>query len=317
MKNNLFSLLLACLSFVGMSAQESQTGYHFLRLPVGAHTGALGGDNVSLTDDDPSLVFNNPALLGNISGTSVNLNFMNYMEGCNTASAAFVKPLGQKGTLGVTGQFMSYGTMREMTADNVQTGEFSAKDIALAGAFSYQLGKRVTGGITAKVINSYIGQYSSLAVGVDLGLNYYDIEREWSLSAVVKNLGGELDAYDDDYTRMPIDVQLGITKRLIGSPLRLSATLIDMNHLDQKFINHLVVGADLLLCTQFYVAAGYNFRRAREMEIVTNEEDLTGSHGAGLSLGGGLQLDRFQLGVTYGKYHVSSHSLMVSLSLSL
>ena len=116
---------------------------------------------------------------------------------------------------------------------------------------------------------------------------------------------------------MPIDVQLGITKRLIGSPLRLSATLIDMNHLDQKFINHLVVGADLLLGTQFYVAAGYNFRRAREMEIVTNEEDLTGSHGAGLSLGGGLQLDRFQLGVTYGKYHVSSHSLMVSLSLSL
>ena len=315
--NAIWLVLFAWFFLVGANAQESHTGYHFLRLPVGSHAGALGGDNVSIPDDDPSLLFNNPALLGNIGGTSVNLNFMNYMEGCNTASAAFAKPMGQKGTIGVMGQFMSYGTMREMNAEGVQIGEFSAKDIAIGGSFAYQLGRRVVGGITAKVINSYIGQYSSLAVGVDLGLNYYDMEREWSLSAVVKNLGGELDAYDDVYTRLPVDVQLGITKRLIGSPLRLSATLVDMNHLDQKFVNHVIVGTDLMLGTQFYVAVGYNFRRAREMEIVTVDEDLTGSHGAGLSVGGGLRLERFQLGVAYGKYHVSSHSLMVNLSLNL
>ncbi|MCR4852514.1 MAG: type IX secretion system protein PorQ [Prevotella sp.] len=317
MKNVIFSLLLATLSMVCVQAQDNQSGYQFLRLPVGAHAGALGGDNISITDDDASLAFNNPALMANLTGTAINLNFMNYMEGCNTASAAFSKPLGQKGTLGIMGQFMSYGKMTETSAENVVLGEFSAKDIAISGAFAYQLGQRVVGGITAKFINSYIGQYSSLAVGIDLGINYYDTEREWSLSAVVKNLGGELDAYDEEYTRMPIDVQVGVSKRLVGSPLRLSATLVDLNHLDYKFVNHLVVGADVFLGNQFYVAAGYNFRRANEMDIVAENEDKGSSHGAGLSLGAGVQLERFQLGVAYGKYHVSSHSLMVNLSMAL
>jgi hypothetical protein len=42
--------------------------------------------------------------------------------------------------------------------------------------------------------------------------------------------------------------------------------------------------------------------------------DGESSHGAGLSFGGGLQLERFKLHVAYGKYHVSSTSLLFNLS---
>mgnify|MGYP000500196009 FL=1 len=52
--------------------------------------------------------------------------------------------------------------------------------------FSYILTDKLVGGITAKFINSYIGDYSSLAVGIDLGLNYYDPDREWSVSLVAR-----------------------------------------------------------------------------------------------------------------------------------
>ena len=31
-------------------AQESQTAYNFLRLPVSAHVAALGGNNIAITD---------------------------------------------------------------------------------------------------------------------------------------------------------------------------------------------------------------------------------------------------------------------------
>ena len=78
-----------------------------------------------------------------------------------------------------------------------------------------------------------------------------------------------------------------------------------------------VAGADIILSPQIYVAIGYNFRRASEMKIVSNDEERGSSHGAGLSLGGGVQLDRFKLNVAYGKYHVSSHSLLVNVSYSL
>ena len=44
------------------------------------------------------------------------------------------------------------------------------------------LGEKFAGGIAAKFITSYIGDYNSIAVGVDLGINYYDPETEWSVS---------------------------------------------------------------------------------------------------------------------------------------
>ena len=316
MKKVIFCLFFTLISVLTW-AQDSQTGYNFLRLPVSAHAAALGSDNISIIEDDPSLMFHNPALLSSISDKSLNLNYMNYMEGANAASASFSKIVKEKATIGVMAQFLDYGKMKEVDEHNVQTGEFSAKDIAIASALSYQLGTNIVGGITARLITSYIGDYNAFAMGVDLGVNYYDPEKEWSVSATVKNLGGELDAFEEEYNKLPLDLQIGASKRLIGSPLRLSATLVDMNHLNKKFIHHLVAGADIILSPQIYLAVGYNFRRASEMEIVSNDEERGSSHGAGLSLGGGVQLDRFKLNVAYGKYHVSSHSLLISASFVL
>ena len=316
MKKVIFCLFFTLISVLTW-AQDSQTGYNFLRLPVSAHAAALGSDNISIIEDDPSLMFHNPALLSSVSDKSLNLNYMNYMEGANAASASFSKIVKEKATIGVMAQFLDYGKMKEVDEHNVQTGEFSAKDIAIAGALSYQLGTNIVGGITARLITSYIGDYNAFAMGVDLGVNYYDPEKEWSVSATVKNLGGELDAFEEEYNKLPLDLQIGASKRLIGSPLRLSATLVDMNHLNKKFIHHLVAGADVILSPHIYLAVGYNFRRASEMEIVSNDEERGSSHGAGLSLGGGIQLDRFKLNVAYGKYHVSSHSLLISASFVL
>lgn len=315
MKKAVFSLLLTFFAAVGY-AQESQTAYNFLRLPVSAHAAALGGDNITIIEDDPSLMFSNPALLSSVSDKSINLNFMTYMAGATTASASYNRIIKQKATVAVTAQYMDYGKMKEMDANNVQTGEFSAKDIAVSGVFSYMLSDKITGGITAKVINSYIGDYSSWAVGVDLGLNYYDPEREWSVSVVAKNLGGQLKAYDDEYEKMPLDVQLGVSKRFNALPFRLSATLVDLTHWGYSFLNHVAVGADILFSQQIYAAVGYNFRRADEMTTLKGTDEES-SHMAGLSFGAGLQLERFKLQLAYGKYHVSSNSLLVNVSYSL
>ena len=315
MKKYVFPLLLTLVAAVSY-AQESQTAYNFLRLPVSAHAAALGGDNITIIEDDPSLMFSNPALLSSVSDKSINLNFMTYIAGATTASASFNRIIKDKASVAVMAQYMDYGKMKEVDADNVQTGEFSAKDIAVSGVFSYILGEKFVGGITAKVINSYIGDYSSWAVGVDLGLNYYDPEREWSVSLVAKNLGGQLKAYDDEYEKMPLDVQLGVSKRFSALPFRLSATLVDLNHWGYSAINHLVVGADILFSQQIYVAAGYNFRRADEMKTLKGTDEES-SHMAGLSFGAGLQLERFKLQLAYGKYHVSSNSLLVNVSYSL
>lgn len=315
MKTFITTLLLTLVGTACLQAQESQTTYNFLRLPVSAHAAALGGDNITLIEDDASLMFHNPALLSSVGDKTVGLNFMTYMEGSTTASASFNRNINDKASWAVSGQFMNYGSMREMDADGQQTGDFSAKDIAVAGYFAYMLSNRIAGGITAKLISSHIGSYNSMGVGFDLGVNYYDPDRDISLSFVAKNLGGQIKAYNDDFEPIPIDVQIGASRRFEHTPFRVSATLVDLNHWGYRFINHLVMGVDMSLSDALWIGAGYNFRRADEMRI--ENSDGKSAHGAGLSFGAGVNLDRFKVNLAYGKYHVSSSSIVINAAFNL
>ena len=314
MKKQVFTILLSLAALTSW-AQESRTAYNFLRLPISAHAAALGGENITISDDDATLVFNNPALLQNITDKTLNLNMMTYMQGTVTASASFARAWGERASWGISGRYMDYGQMKETDLTGEETGSFGARDVAIGGTISYGLTNSISGGVTAKFAASYMGQYNSLAVLVDLGLNYRNDDSDLSISAVAKNLGGQVDAFEDDFERMPLDLQLGITKRLLNSPLRLSFTLTRLNDWEYNLGKHINLGADLLLGEQFYVAAGYNFLRASEMKISSG--DGSSSHGAGLSLGGGLQLERLKLHVAYGKYHVSASSLLINISYSL
>ena len=306
----LISTLFTCMLW----AQESQTEYNFLRLPVSAHAAALGGDNITIIEDDPALMFSNPALASSVSDKTIGLSYMNYMSGANYMGASYTKALGEKGTIAGGVQYMNYGKMKEYDQNNTQIGTFNASEIAIEGIFSYELAHNLVGGITAKFINSYIGNYSSMAVGVDLGLNWFEPDYQWSVSVVAKNLGGQIKAYEENYGKMPMDVQVGVSKTFAALPVRLSATLVDLTHYDYRFINHLNLGADILLSDNIWVGGGYNFRRADEMTIGTNED--SSAHGVGFSVGGGINLERFKLNLVYGKYHAASSSVLVNLAYS-
>ena len=306
----LISTLLTCIVW----AQESQTEYNFLRLPVSAHAAALGGDNITIIEDDPTLMFSNPALASSVSDKTIGLSYMNYMSGANYMGASYTKALGEKATIAGGVQYMNYGKMKEYDQNNTQIGTFSASEIAIEGVFAYELAHNIVGGITAKFINSYIGNYSSMAVGVDLGVNWYEPDYQWSVSVVAKNLGGQIKSYEENYGKMPIDVQVGVSKTFAALPVRVSATLVDLTHYNYRFINHLNLGADLLLSDNIWVGGGYNFRRADEMTIGTNED--ASAHGAGFSVGGGINLERFKLNLSYGKYHAASSSILVNLAYS-
>lgn len=298
-----------------IEAQESKTTYNFLRLPVSAHAAALGGENITLTDDDATQLFHNPALISGVSDKTLNLNYMTYMEGAKTVSASFVRLAGERASWGISALMMDYGHIRQTSFTNEDLGDFTACDIAIGGSFAYELSERVSGGITAKFITSTIAGYNSLGVGVDLGLNYLDVEHGWSLSAVARNLGGQIKAYDDEFEHIPFDLQIGASKRLLNSPLRFHATMSRLTDWSEGIGRHLAIGADILLSENIYLAAGYNFRKSNQMKIADNEG--ASAHGAGLTLGAGISLQRFKLHLGWGKYHVSTSSLLINLSYTL
>ena len=314
MKKNVILAFFVLFSYE-IRAQESEPVYNFLRLPVSAHAAALGGDNITIDDDDPTMVFHNPALVSNVTDRSLNLNYMTYMEGVKVASASFVKALRNRATWAVEAQYVDYGSMKQTTAENEVIGKVSAKDIAVGGTFTYALSNKIAGGVTAKFVSSSLAGFNSIGMAVDLGLNYLNPELGLSVSAVARNLGGQLKAYEDDFEKLPFDLQLGVSKRLGQSPLRFSVTMTRLHDWDDKFVNHLVFGAEAFLADNIWIGGGLNPRRSDEMKISDGETES--SHGAGLSFGGGLQLERFKLQLAYGKYHVSASSLIINITYTL
>lgn len=314
MKKLAFAALFALIS-PAARADDGATAYAFVQVPASAHAAALGGENITIIEDDPALVYHNPALLASVSDNTIGAHYMNYMGGQHTAGATYSRVLRKRCSVAGALLYTNYGSMIETDEAGAELGTFSANDIAIAGTISYMFNDHWAGGATVKWLASFIGGYNSMAVGVDFGLNYYDAEHEWSVSAVAKNLGGQIKAYDEVYESMPIDVQVGVSKRFKALPVRVSLTWTDLTHWHYAFFRHLAIGVDANLSRQIWVGMGYNFRRGNEMTVGQGED--AGSHGAGLSVGGGINMRQFSLSMAYTKYHVATSALLFNVAYRL
>ncbi len=320
-KNIFYLLLFLPLTIM---AQGGESAFNFLRLPYSSRVAALGGRNISVIDDDISLSMHNPALLINATDKTLDLSFMTYMSGSKVAGAAFNKTFGERSAGAVAARYVDYGKFDGYTPDNIFTGTFRAMDIELDFIYCYLLSERWSGGVAGKFIYSQYESLSSLAIGVDLGLNYYDPDHDFSASLTFKNLGGQVMTFEEKHEIMPIDIQLGLTKRLAHAPILLSATLTDLHrwksthfyntdgskdNFGELLLKHITLGADILIGDNFYASVGYNYRMSRELS--------TGKGLAGFSLGAGLHINKVKFSASYSKLHISSSSLLFNIAYSL
>ena len=321
---NIFFYIFLFLPFLA-TAQSSDNAFTILRLPYSSRAAALGGQNISIIDNDITLAMHNPALLANVSDKTINLTYMTYMSDSKIAGAMFNKAFGERSTGAISARYIDYGEFEGYTEDNIYTGTFKAKDMEFAVMYSYLLSDYWSGGVTGKFIYSKYESMSSIALGVDLGINYYNPDIETSLSFAIKNLGGQVKSFEEKNERMPADLQLGFTKRLSHAPILISATLLNLHKWDKKdfynadgsddsfgelIMKHIVLGADILIGDNFNISLGYNYRIGKELSV-------EGSKWDGFTAGAGLFINKVKLGVSYSKLHVSSSSLLFNLSYSL
>lgn len=328
MNIKIFSLLLAVLPATAL-AQEYASAFNTLRLPASSHAAALGGQNVTLIEDEPTAGWYNPALYANVSDLSASLNFMTYAAGSTWMGAHFVKAFGERHTMAVGAQYMNYGKMDETDEAGNTLGQFNAKDIVIGAGYSYLLSDRWTGGANLKMMVSNLADYTALAAAIDVGVNYYDDENDLSVSASLQNIGTQLKAYHDGQrTHLPFTLALGFSKGMAHLPVRFHVTMTDVTRWKSSYyvlpenkdkdksdkvgfgkiaLNHFVLGLDILPTDYLYLSVGYNFRRAYELKASGS------SHLAGLSAGAGVNVKHFKFGVSYAKYHQASNSIMANV----
>ena len=329
MKKFITITFFALLPALSLSAQEGGSVFSFLRLPTSSHANALGGTIVSLIERDPSLVFHNPALLGGEMDGMINLNYLNYISDIHAGSAIYTKNIGERGAWGVGTVYFNYGTMKEVTAENVILGNFAPQNVSINAFYSHDLSGKWRGGFSFKMIYSGFMEYASFGVAADAGLSYFDAENELSFGIVLKNIGAQLKAYDSRKENLPWDIQLGLTKKWTHAPFRVSATAMYLNQWKFSYIDenlnktsledsfsrtlakHLVFGIDFIPTQNFWLGIGYNPKVNMDMRL------QTGNGLGGFSMGGGIKISKFNVNASVARYHPSALSLMLSISTSL
>lgn len=326
--------MLSMASGVCSSAQDGTTAYSFLNVTSSARIYGLGGVNISLVgDDDITVVEQNPALLGSEMSNMVVFNYMHYLAGSNFAGLRYGRAAGEHGAWSAAIRYFGYGSMKESLPDGSIIGTFSPKDVAFGGSYAHDFTDRLRGGITLNALYSGYADFTAFAFATDLGINYYDPERDLSLSAVVANAGGQIKRFNDHYDRLPFDIRLGWSQSFGTFPIRFSVTAWNLTkwHLPyydngdgsdsattqlrdsfgSNLFRHLVFGADLISSPNYYLSLGYNYKTRTDMSTYSR------SFISGFSLGGGLQLKTVGISLALSQPHTGATTFMFNLSLNL
>ncbi len=325
MKKTVIFLIFWLTARMLMAQAGHAQAYAWLRLPLSAHVGAVGGENISLVDDDASLGLANPALLANVQNRTLRFDYTRHMASANLVGAQYVQAFGERHTGSVALHYLGYGRQDETDASGNVLGHFTPKDIMVQAGYAYLLSSRWSGGAALKVIYAHYAGYTSAALAVDVGVNYYNDETDLSFSAALRNVGVQVKRFDDRSERVPYDVQLGLSKGLDHAPIRFSFTLTDLTRWRSSYyysasgrtkplqvaLNHLVAGVDIVPSSHFYLSAGYNFRRAYELKAAGR------ARGAGITVGGGVRLGSFKADVAWGRYSAAASDLSMSVAWSL
>lgn len=327
------TLSLAALASMSLYAQDGTTAYNFLNITSSSKIYGLGGVNISLVDDELSTTDQNPALLGGEMSGQLALNYMHYVGGSNFAGFRYSHSAGDRAAWAVSLRYFGYGSIKEALSDGSIVGTFSPKDISFGGTYSHEITDRLRGGIDLKLLYSSYADYSAFALSTDLGLNYYNDERDLSLSLVAANLGGQIKRFDQAYDRLPFDIRIGWSQSFGTFPIRFSITAWNLTKWSLPYVEtgdgsedkdpvikdsfksnlfrHLVFGADLISSENFYIGLGYNYKTRTDM--ATYSRNML----SGFSLAAGINVKSLSIGIALAQPHTGATTFMFNINCNL
>ena len=327
-KRHIYALLLCLMITLPLSAQIKGAGsgvFHFLNLPASSRLNALGGENVSISDDDISMAFINPALLTAQTDKVLQLNYAYYLAGTMFGSAMYGHNY-RDNYFGAAVHYLDYGKMSYADENgNLLGTTFTAKDICVNLMYARQLGPLFRVGATLKPIFSVYEQYTSFAMGADIGGHFQTADSTFQMGLALRNVGWQLKSfYEEDFGQhtemLPLNLELGLSYRLAHAPLRFSLTIHNLQHWDiapaseevkwhDMLFRHTIWAVDIVpKSNKFYLTVSYNHRRQAEMNL-TEVRSL-----AGFAFGAGIKIYKFRLGFAMSQYTKSNFTYQVSLS---
>ena len=271
-----------------------QSGWQFLHLPTVARNAALADVRSSLTHNDASAVFTNPAKLVDISNVDASFTKINYVADISYITVALAKNFGNWGVFGIhmanldAGDMFrtenTYDPLNEITYRSGDLETFTAGDMLIGLSYARSVTDRLSIGGNVSYIQEKLDQSKVENFNVDFGLFFRTGFRSLNLSMVARNFGpdAEFIGFTELYgvpqsVRMPLDFRLGASYDLIknnnGSPHKLSSYLEGVHPNDGPERIHAALEYTFL--DIFSLRGGYKFNYDEQ----------------GLTVGGGLNFN--------------------------
>ncbi|WP_144283775.1 type IX secretion system protein PorQ [Chryseobacterium echinoideorum] len=314
------------LSGIVSFAQNGTNVYPFLNIPVSARQAALGGDVISIRDQDVSFAIANPALLNKESHNQLSVNAAAYLADSKYGTIAYARDLDNGHMVTLNARYMNYGNIPRTDESGFEMGDFTASDVSVGAGYAYQFEEDWTIGGGLNFITSKIDTYTSSAIAGTAGITYHNKINKEAASVVFRNFGYQLSSFNGVRENLPFRIDLGYTRILKNFPLAVTITAHDLQKFDissdynineqevgigRKIADHFSVGAELFPERGFNIRLGYNARRGSELAVLDQRNF------SGISGGFGLKISRFRIDYAHVRYHNASNVNQIGISVDL
>ncbi len=324
-----------------MQAQVGgQHTFEFLNLPVSARIASMGGNLVSIWDDDLNLASQNPALLNQSMSNHLNLSYVNYFAGIQYGGAAIARSFPKYGNFSAGFMYVDYGDFDGYDETGQPTNTFTANEVAFNLMWSKAIDSVFQFGVNVKGINSTLESYFANGAAVDAGISYHNPSGLFTASVVMKNMGYQFHTYYAEGSResLPFEIEAGFSKKLKHAPFRFTLTLQHLEQFDisyeqpnqttttidpvsgessgvnkfedygKKAFDHVIFGAEFMPSQNFYANIAYNAQRRSELRIESKGGPV------GFSWGLGMKISKFRFSFGRARYHLAGASNHFSIS---
>lgn len=330
----LFFILIYSISYGQIGGRYT---YQFLNLTSSPRQAALGGENITICDEDVNQAMANPAALNEDMDNHLAVNYGSYYGEASYGTASYAYTYDRHVQTFYAGiSYVNYGTFEGYDENGQATSDFSGSEGALSLGYAYNIPfTDVHIGANAKLITSTLESYNSVGGAIDVGIMYQNQKNNVNLGLVFRNSGTQFTTYSGIQENLPFEIIAGVSQELEHVPLRWHLSLENLQQWNISFSNpvrgetnidgttsgekvsffnnalrHTVIGIELFPGRAVNLRLGYNFRRAEELRI---DEQRNFS---GISLGFGLKMNRLKFNYSYSRYTLAANTSLFGLILN-
>ncbi len=298
------TLPLIICAVITLRAQSEEPTYRFLLLEMNARAAGMGNTFLTMTND-PTVMFYNPAGLSTLEKPAGSVGFLKHVLDVNAGFASYGQDVEGIGWIGGGVRYLNYGTFEGADILGNPASDFSAGDLALTATYANSHENLRYGG-SLKFVYSGIADASSTALALDLGVLYLLPDYMMVVGASVLNAGAVLSTYGPTSLSLPLDVKIGVSKKLEHLPLNLSLNFHRLTETQDNFFQHFSnfsIGGEFTLSSALLARIGYNNERRQDLKLA-NTSGL-----GGFSFGLGILVSDFRVDYAFSSWGGSGRAL--------